>query len=177
MKKIFNIPNSISLFRLFILAPLAAYFFLLEQNYLGFFISIVALLSDNIDGYIARKFNQDTKLGKYLDAISDSFLLIILAFTFLYLGYINIYHLAFVLAQRFTRLGFNLYHIFFKGGVYNPIHMKYSGVGILFYFLLVPFIVDFFGIQAASKITYSVIALAFIALLIGVLYEIKKAKS
>ena len=70
-----NIPNIISLIRLF-LVPLII-FFLLDQNYShALLVFIIAGLSDLLDGMLARLMNLDTVLGRYLDPIADKVLLV-----------------------------------------------------------------------------------------------------
>lgn len=48
-------------------------------QYLPFFIFLAAVISDGVDGFIARRFNQKTELGTMIDPIADK-LLIITAF-------------------------------------------------------------------------------------------------
>ncbi len=45
----------------------------LQWAALGVF--VVAAISDALDGYVAKKFNQETKLGEFLDPIADKVLL------------------------------------------------------------------------------------------------------
>lgn len=52
-------------------------------RYLALGIFILAIISDAIDGYIARKFRQKTEAGALLDPLADKFLLIT-AFILLY---------------------------------------------------------------------------------------------
>ncbi|MDX1763430.1 MAG: CDP-diacylglycerol--glycerol-3-phosphate 3-phosphatidyltransferase [bacterium] len=72
-----NIPNLLSIFRIMVI-PL--FIFLLlpgdpDKIYVGGFIVFsLASISDFLDGYIARKSNQITKLGKLLDPIADKIL-------------------------------------------------------------------------------------------------------
>ncbi len=74
MKKIFTIPNIISIFRL-ILIPLFVFFYFKEsiENHFFWAIFIIVLsgFSDVVDGFIARKFNMVSDLGKVIDPIAD----------------------------------------------------------------------------------------------------------
>lgn len=73
--RILTVPNIISLFRI-CLIPVFIMFLLNQKNISAFFVFIIASISDGIDGWIARKFNQTTRLGKILDPIADRGLLI-----------------------------------------------------------------------------------------------------
>lgn len=71
-----NIPNKISLSRIFVI-PFVVFFYLADFIPYGIG-KIVALilfaitgLTDFLDGYIARKYNLVTDLGKFLDSIAD----------------------------------------------------------------------------------------------------------
>lgn len=72
-----NIPNAISLVRI-LLVPVFVVMYLkgLEPGqqvwqYWSFGVLVVSGLTDCVDGYIARRFNQITDLGKVLDPIAD----------------------------------------------------------------------------------------------------------
>tara|TARA_Y100001936_G_C15944081_1_gene596399 strand:- start:160 stop:747 length:588 start_codon:yes stop_codon:yes gene_type:complete len=78
---IYSIPNLITYFRLLSI-PFILVFYLSGIHILqllAFIIFILASLSDFLDGYLARKLNQTSLLGKILDPIADK-LLVILAF-------------------------------------------------------------------------------------------------
>lgn len=71
-----NIPNSLSLARI-CLIPLfvAAYFLPYEWGvYAAIAIFIICCFTDFLDGFIARKYNMVTDLGKLLDPIADKIL-------------------------------------------------------------------------------------------------------
>ena len=85
-----NLPNKISMFRLFLipiivfakLFPFAQFGLMIPYLRVGFVtisslnlvllgLFLVASISDFLDGYIARKYNQITTLGKFIDPIAD----------------------------------------------------------------------------------------------------------
>ncbi|MGB9822910.1 MULTISPECIES: CDP-alcohol phosphatidyltransferase family protein [Thermodesulfovibrio] len=82
--RIITIPNILSCLRIF-LVP----FFIIAMNSKDYSaalkIVIVAGLTDSLDGIIARKFNQISKLGVFLDPLADKLLLLSIMVTF----YIN----------------------------------------------------------------------------------------
>src|SRR5215467_12235495 len=81
--RIWTVPNQITFLRLSIL-PFFLIFISYEKYKWALLILVIAGLSDGIDGLIARKFNQGSALGAYLDPIADKLLLsssfIVLAF-------------------------------------------------------------------------------------------------
>lgn len=69
--KIFTIPNILSFFRL-CLIPLIIWLYCVEHNYLwAGNVLILSGLTDLVDGFIARKFNMVSDLGKVLDPVAD----------------------------------------------------------------------------------------------------------
>ena len=73
-----NTPNKITLSRL-LLIPLVVFFYLADfipySKLVATIIFIGACLTDFLDGYIARKYNQVTTLGKFFDTIADKVLI------------------------------------------------------------------------------------------------------
>lgn len=72
--RIFNIPNSLCIFRIGLIPVfLYTYFILDSENH--YFISAIVLMisafSDYLDGFIARHFNMATYIGRILDPIAD----------------------------------------------------------------------------------------------------------
>lgn len=66
-----NIPNLLSIFRL-VLVPVFTYEFLANDNFvLAGVLLLVSGITDCLDGWIARKFNMITNLGKILDPLAD----------------------------------------------------------------------------------------------------------
>jgi len=68
-----NLPNRITLFRICLIPVfIATYFLQLYWASLAFFLALSA--TDWLDGFIARKTNQVTTLGKYMDPVADKLL-------------------------------------------------------------------------------------------------------
>ena len=68
--KIITIPNALSLVRL-ILIPILVWLYCTRHYYWALGIFIASALTDVADGFIARKFNMISDLGKILDPIAD----------------------------------------------------------------------------------------------------------
>jgi cardiolipin synthase len=70
----FNLPNLITLARL-LCVPLAIWLILEARYGVAFWVFVAAGISDALDGYIAKRFDQRTPLGALLDPIADKALL------------------------------------------------------------------------------------------------------
>ncbi len=70
-----SIPNFISLARL-IAVPFIVYLILQASYGWAFWLFVLAGLSDALDGYIAKRMDQVSNLGSYLDPIADKVLLV-----------------------------------------------------------------------------------------------------
>jgi len=70
-----TIPNFITLLR-FLLVPAIVYAML--EGAMGWALAgfLIAGVSDGVDGFIARQFDQRSELGAYLDPIADKLLLV-----------------------------------------------------------------------------------------------------
>ena len=72
-----HLPNLICLLRLALIWPVAAA--LAAGHYASSLaLFVVAAVSDGLDGYLAKRFNWTSELGKFLDAMADKFLLMTL---------------------------------------------------------------------------------------------------
>ena len=70
-----NLPNLITIGRI-LLVPVTVWLIISGAFALAFVAFLLAGISDGVDGYIARRFNQRTELGAYLDPIADKALLV-----------------------------------------------------------------------------------------------------
>lgn len=108
LDRIWTIPNVISFVRLL---TVPVFFGLLVSGHDGpaLTILIVATTSDFIDGMIARNFNQVTRLGMYLDPMSDRLFIAASVIGLTIRGMIPIPLLVVVLARDVLLLGVVLY--------------------------------------------------------------------
>lgn len=70
-----TIPNLISVCRL-LAVPFIIWLISIQHYSSAFWIFLLAGVSDGVDGFIAKRFNQTTELGAYLDPIADKVMLV-----------------------------------------------------------------------------------------------------
>ncbi|MEK6886161.1 MAG: CDP-alcohol phosphatidyltransferase family protein [Nanoarchaeota archaeon] len=75
-EKIYNLPNALSLFRLLVSPILVLLIFQGINIWLLAILFAISALTDFADGFIARRFNRVTNLGRKLDIIADRVLMI-----------------------------------------------------------------------------------------------------
>ena len=93
------IPNILSIMRI-VLTPIFVLLMLLNTFYMKLFaliIFFISSLSDFLDGYLARKFNYITEMGKFIDPVADK-VLIVSAFIVLNIFYSNIVQMWMIVA-------------------------------------------------------------------------------
>jgi len=87
-QKDFNIPNLLTAFRA-ILLPFFIYMILQpsqSSRMIAFAVFAFASLTDLFDGYLARRLDQETELGKFLDPLADKCLVLGAFITFIFLS-------------------------------------------------------------------------------------------
>ncbi len=99
-----NIPNTLSLARI-IITPIFLFFILWENLPHRFLISCLIFsagaITDAVDGYIARKNNQITTFGKFIDPIADKVLTTSALLAFLSMGLCSVWIVMLVLTREF----------------------------------------------------------------------------
>ena len=119
-----NLPNKLTIFRI-ILVPLMVIvpFLGLNNEYFGIplqyliidFIFIVASITDKLDGYLARKNNQVTTFGKFLDPLADKILVLAAMVMLVEMNRLPAWIPIIVLAREFMISGYRLIAVE-KGG-------------------------------------------------------------
>ena len=100
-----NLPNIITVARI-IITPVFLAVFLMDSLPNRFLIACIiftiASISDAVDGYLARKNNQVTNFGKFLDPIADKVLTTSALLAFMSMGLCNIWIVMIVLTREFA---------------------------------------------------------------------------
>jgi CDP-diacylglycerol--glycerol-3-phosphate 3-phosphatidyltransferase len=70
-EQLWNLPNSITIARLAVLPVLAAFPWFPEESTLVGTLFVLSALGDLLDGWLARRGGQITRIGKHLDPLAD----------------------------------------------------------------------------------------------------------
>ena len=116
-----NVPNILTIARIFI-TPIFLAVILMDTLPHRFLIACVifsiASITDAIDGHLARKNNQITNFGKFLDPIADKILTTSALLAFMSMGLCNIWIIMLVLTREFAIASVRM--IAAAGGVVIP---------------------------------------------------------
>jgi CDP-diacylglycerol---glycerol-3-phosphate 3-phosphatidyltransferase len=105
-----NLPNSITLSRLLGL-PVVVYCLYsnsLTVRWIGVAVFLVAALTDWLDGYLARKLDLVTDLGKFLDPLVDKLLILIPLLILIDLHLVPAIGVCLILARELTIAGWRV---------------------------------------------------------------------
>src|SRR5512133_2814178 len=93
--KIFNISNTLSLSRIVLLLPLVALLFATDwphRRIYAILLMVLGMVTDSLDGYFARKFNEVTELGKIIDPLADKICVAVIVVVLAMLGDIPVWY-------------------------------------------------------------------------------------
>lgn len=119
-----NLPNKLTIFRIFLVPLMVILPFVgIKGEILGIpivywvieFIFILASLTDKLDGYLARKNNQVTTFGKFLDPLADKILVLATMIMLVEMDKLPAWIPIIVLAREFLVSGYRLIAVE-KGG-------------------------------------------------------------
>ena len=74
-----NLPNTLTLLRIVVLLPLAVLFYFLPLAYahqLTVFCILLMIVTDYLDGFLARRWKQGTRFGAFLDPVADKLVVV-----------------------------------------------------------------------------------------------------
>jgi CDP-diacylglycerol--glycerol-3-phosphate 3-phosphatidyltransferase len=110
-EKRFTVSNLLSVSRILLIIP-AGYCLITEFSHHRWWAAVIVLLAvstDFLDGFFARKLHQVTELGKFIDPLADKFAVGFYALLLLWTGDVPLWFVAFVLVRDL---------LIFLGGVY-----------------------------------------------------------
>ncbi len=105
-----NVPNTLTIIRV-LLIPFFVAFMLCRIRHMtitSLWQSFVASLTDTLDGYLARKNNQVTNFGKFMDPLADKLLVCSALICLLSNGMISTVVVLIIIAREFIISGFRL---------------------------------------------------------------------
>ena len=100
-----NLPNILTISRI-VITPIFLFVILMESLQHRFLIACIIFaigsITDAVDGHLARKNNQITNFGKFLDPIADKILTTSALLAFMSMGLCNIWIVMLVLTREFA---------------------------------------------------------------------------
>lgn len=169
MTKSFNIPNVLTVMRIFAL-PLFMHLIMRDSYKEAVVLFIIGGLTDVLDGFIARRFNMVTPLGKFLDPLADKLFLVVSLAAFTYKGLIYLWaFLALVLRDLLVAAGSI---IFVRRHSMDSIRPNVFGklCNFLQFSIIVLILFDHIFVsidlrQVSNSLVYPAVALSFISLI------------
>lgn len=106
-----NTPNKLTILRV-IMIPFFVFFMLADMGNAGKYTALVlfiaASLTDTLDGYLARKYNQVTNFGKFMDPLADKLLVCSAMICLIEKGQLAAWIVIIIIAREFIISGFRL---------------------------------------------------------------------
>ena len=105
-----NTANKLTILRVFMIPVflLVLYLDVPNANYWALAIFVIASLTDTLDGYIARHYNQTTDFGKFMDPLADKCLVIAAMLWFVEIGQMPAWALLVVIIREFGVSGLRM---------------------------------------------------------------------
>lgn len=185
-KDLFTIPNILTYIRLimvpFFVGVMVAYKITNQYLFLGlgFLLFVVAEITDIVDGFIARRFNMITDIGKIVDPIADKLLQ---GCALIVLGLISYYFFPFmiILIAKEIYMGLSSHYFMVKSD--KRVEQKSNWVGKLgavfnFITILIGFGVgakEFFGMEIPNWIQISIVAINAVFMVPAIVFAIYAA--
>ena len=102
-----NTANKLTMLRV-LLIPVFLLLAYSQRMYAAFVVYIIACITDFVDGYVARHYNQTTNFGKFMDPLADKVLVLSAMCYFVEVGWMPGWAVAIVLFREFAVSGMRL---------------------------------------------------------------------
>ncbi len=103
-----NLPNKITLVRILLVPVFIALFYMFKESYISCIVFALASVTDFLDGYLARKNNQVTAFGKFIDPLADKILVITALILFVESNILPALPVIIIIYREFAVSGFRL---------------------------------------------------------------------
>ena len=103
--EIWNLPKSLTLFRIFLVPFLVVVLLTKSSDWVGLAIFLVAAITDYFDGFFARRLNKTTRLGALLDPIADKLLMSAAFISLVELGIAKAWMVVIIIGREFAVSG------------------------------------------------------------------------
>jgi len=152
------LPNAISIMRIMLILPILALFVNDEFGW-ALTLFIIAGLSDGVDGYVAKKYGWNTRLGAFLDPAGDKLLVAWSFGTLAFLGHIPVWLAVIVILRDVVIVaGSFMYHYLVRRLEGEPTFISKLNTGLEFAFLI--FVMARAGFGGPEEITITIVGAA-----------------
>jgi len=152
------LPNAISIMRIMLILPILALFVNDEFGW-ALTLFIIAGLSDGVDGYLAKKYGWNTRLGAFLDPAGDKLLVAWSFGTLAFLGHIPVWLAVIVILRDVVIVaGSFIYHYLVRRLEGEPTFISKFNTGLEFAFLI--FVMARAGFGWPDEITITIVGAA-----------------
>lgn len=167
-----HIPNIITVFRL-VLVPPVAWAILAADYTTAFWLFFIAGFSDALDGFLARYFSWQSKLGATLDPIADKLLMICSFYCLSWMGLIPWWLFALVLLRDLIiTVGAAAYQFVTRSLQMEPILVGKLNTGIQIFLILAILIQQAFNLVPPIFVSTLVVLLLLSTLVSGLAYVV-----
>jgi CDP-diacylglycerol--glycerol-3-phosphate 3-phosphatidyltransferase len=168
--RILTLSNFISLLRVLLVFPAIYYLNKPESNLILITLIVIIILSDMLDGYIARRAHEVTHVGMWLDPLADSIVIVSITFYLSILGQFPMWFFIFFITRYATIALPGLYLINHKHFVNSANIPGKMATGLV----AITIILHIFPIPSHEYLNKVFIGLAFTLLMISWIMYMKR---
>lgn len=159
-----KIPNILTVFRILLIPVFIFLFFSDVDNHLTYalIVFVIAGITDILDGFIARRFNMITDLGKVLDPLADKLMLITVLFCLAATEMVPLWIIGLVIIKELVMVygGIRLY--FSKTQIIIPAN-RYGKIATVAFYLALCMVLLNIDHMMASLVLYFAVAITLYA--------------
>ena len=167
-----NLANALTLLRL-VMVPFLV--LLLHEGRYGAALALFAVagLSDAADGFVAKRFNQQTELGKVLDPIADKALAVALYVTLAWLGWVPFWLVVAVVARdAIIVTGALVFHYLTGALEMAPTYLSKANTAVQLVFVALTMVDAAFALDLAEWRAYLAVAVLATTVASGLQYVV-----